>query len=48
MDDILLHAEPARLGKEPELSSDEVVRTYRTIAQRQVTQVLARTAVGSF
>ena len=29
MHDILLHAEPARSGREPELSSDEVVRTYR-------------------
>jgi hypothetical protein len=39
--DILLRAEPASLGKEPELSSDEVVRTFRSITQRQVPQVMA-------
>ncbi len=32
--DILLRAEPSRFGKEPDLSSDEVVRTYRSILQR--------------
>jgi CBS domain-containing protein len=42
MDDILLRAEPMRLGKEPELSSDEVVRVYRAITQRQVLQVVAK------
>ncbi len=36
MHDILLHAEPARFGKEPELSSDEVVRTYRSILQKEL------------
>jgi CBS domain-containing protein len=36
MHDILLHAEPTRFGKEPELSSDEVVRTYRAILQKEV------------
>jgi len=36
MHDILFHAEPARFGKEPELSSDEVVRTYRLILQRDL------------
>ncbi len=44
MDDILLRTEPMSLGKEPELSSDEVVRTYRAIMQRQVPQVVARKA----
>jgi hypothetical protein len=39
MDDILLRAEPTRPGKEPELSSDEVVRAYRAITQREVPQV---------
>ena len=34
MDDILFLAEPRSPGKEPELSSDEVVRTFRLIAQR--------------
>ncbi|HEY6266488.1 MAG TPA: CBS domain-containing protein, partial [Candidatus Acidoferrum sp.] len=31
MDDILLRTEPMSLGREPELSSDEVVRAYRAI-----------------
>ena len=35
-DDILLRAEPISMGKHPELSSDEVVRTFRAITQRQV------------
>jgi CBS domain-containing protein len=42
MDDILLRTEPMSMGKEPELSSDEVVRTYRAITQRQVPQVVAK------
>jgi len=33
-DDLLLRAEPTSMGKHPELSSDEVVRTYRAITQR--------------
>lgn len=44
MDDILLRAQPTSLGKEPELSSDEVVRTYRAITQRQVPRVVAKRA----
>jgi CBS-domain-containing membrane protein len=36
MDDILLHAEPSSFGKEPELSANEVVRTYRTIMQKDL------------
>jgi CBS domain-containing protein len=36
MDDILLKAEPMSVGKQPELSSDEVVRTYRAITERHV------------
>jgi CBS-domain-containing membrane protein len=46
MDDILLRTEPMSLGKEPELSSDEVVRTYRAITQRQVPQVVAKQAAA--
>jgi len=42
MDDILVRTEPVSLGKEPELSTDEVVRTYRAITQRQVPQVVAK------
>jgi len=45
-DDILLRAEPTSLGKHPELSSDEVVRTYRAITRRQVPQVATKTAAG--
>jgi predicted transcriptional regulator len=45
MDDILLRAEPSSVGKEPELSSDEVVRTFQSITQRRVPEmVAARTA----
>jgi CBS domain-containing protein len=44
MDDILLRTEPMSLGREPELSSDEVVRTYRAITRRQVPQVVAKQA----
>ena len=35
MDDILLKAEPISVGKQPELSTDEVVRTYRAITESQ-------------
>jgi CBS domain-containing protein len=47
MDDILQRAEPTSRGKQPELSSDEVVRTFRSITQRRVAQVVAaRTAAA--
>jgi CBS domain-containing protein len=42
MDDILLRTEATSLGKKPELSSDEVVRSYRAITERQVPQVVAK------
>lgn len=45
-DDILLRAEPTSMGKHPELSSDEVIRTYRAITQRQVSQVATKTAAA--
>jgi CBS domain-containing protein len=35
MDDILLHAEPSRLDREPELSVDEVVRTCQNIMRKE-------------
>jgi len=38
MDDVLLHAEPCASGKIVELSTDEVVRRYRAIHQRQLPQ----------
>jgi predicted transcriptional regulator len=45
MDDLLLRAEAAGIGKQSELSTEEVVRTYRAIDQRRVPQiVLARGA----
>ena len=43
-DDILLRAEPTSLGQQPELSGDEVVRTFRVITQREVPQVAAKQA----
>ncbi len=45
MDDVLLKAQPASAGLKPELSSEEVVKAFRVINQRQVPQVvLARGA----
>jgi len=35
-DDVLLRAESTSLGPQPELSSDEVVRAFRRITQRQI------------
>ena len=47
MDDILFRAEPRSLGKEPELSSDEVVRAFRSILRRGDPDLKAkRTAAG--
>jgi CBS domain-containing protein len=45
IDDLLLRAEAMGIGKRPELSTEEVVKTYRAIDQRRVPQiVLARGA----
>jgi len=44
MDDVLLRAQPTSHGKEPDLSSDEVVRTYRAITQRQFPEVVTKRA----
>ncbi|MGC0774234.1 MAG: CBS domain-containing protein [Candidatus Acidiferrum sp.] len=45
MDDLLARAEVPGIGKRPELSIEEVVKTYRTVDQRRVPQiVLARGA----
>jgi hypothetical protein len=46
VDDILLRTELTSLGKEPEPSSDEVVRTYRAITRRQVPQVAKQAAAA--
>jgi CBS domain-containing protein len=42
MDDVLLHAEPSGSGKIVELSTDEVVRSYRAINQRELPQVVKK------
>jgi CBS domain-containing protein len=36
MDDILVHAEASSFGHEPELSANEVVRSYRSIMQKDL------------
>jgi CBS-domain-containing membrane protein len=36
MDDILVHAEPSSFGNEPELSANEVVRSYRSLMQKDL------------
>jgi CBS domain-containing protein len=40
MDDVVEKAEAMGMGNQPELSSDEVVRTYRAIDQRRVPQIV--------
>ena len=45
MDDILLRAEPARVGGEPELSADEVVRTYQNIMGNDKPSITKKAAV---
>lgn len=47
MDDILLRTEPSSLGKEPELSSDEVVRAFQAITRREVPEVVRRATVAA-
>jgi CBS domain-containing protein len=42
MDDVLLHAEPSGSGKIVELSTDEVVRSYRAISQRELPQAVKK------
>ena len=44
MDDILLHAEPSSFGIEPELSANEVVRTYRWIMKKDLPMKAKKTA----
>lgn len=46
MDDILLHAEPVGTGKIVDLSTDEVVRTYRCINRREPLQVAKKQAAA--
>ncbi len=47
IDDVLLHAEPASSNKPVELSTDEVVRTFRVINQRDLPQVVKKHAAGA-
>lgn len=46
MDDLLLRAEAAGIGKQPELSTEEVARTYRAIDQRRVPQIVLARGAG--
>ncbi len=41
MDDVLLRAQAPSMGKAPELLSDEIVKTFRTINGRQLPQSVA-------
>jgi CBS domain-containing protein len=39
IEDVIVHAEPTSLGRQPELSADETVRTYRKILQKELLTV---------
>jgi CBS domain-containing protein len=47
MDDILLRSQPGGIGRRPELSSEEVVKAYRAINQRQVPQIVLAKGAAS-
>jgi len=47
MDDVLIHAEGSASGKVVELSTDEVVRTYRAINRRDLPQVVKKLSVAA-
>lgn len=47
MDDVLHHAEPSGSGKIVELSTDEVVRSYRAISQRELAQAVKKQTVAA-
>jgi len=47
MDDVLIHAEASGSGKVVELSTDEVVRTYRAINRRDLPQVVKKRAAAA-
>jgi len=42
MDDVLLRAEPSGSGKVVELSTDEVVRSYRGVNQRELPKLVKK------
>ena len=47
MDDVLLRAEPSGSGKTVELSTDEVVRSYRAINRRELPLVVEKRAAAA-
>jgi len=47
MDDVLLRAEPCGTGKIVELSTDEVVRSYRAINRRELPQMAEQRRVAA-
>ena len=47
MDDVLLRAEPSGSGRIVELSTDEVVRSFRVINQRELPQVAKKHSVAA-
>ncbi len=47
MDDVLLHAEPSGSGRIAELSTDEVVRSFRAINQRELPQIARKRTVAA-
>jgi CBS domain-containing protein len=46
IDDILSRAEPKGHGREPELSTDEAIRTFRSITQRRAPEISATRTVA--
>jgi hypothetical protein len=47
IDDILSRAEPKGFGKEPELSTDEAIRSFRSITQRPAPEISATRTVAA-
>ena len=47
MDDVLLRAEPSSSGRIVELSTDEVVRSYRAINRRELPLVVEKRAAAA-
>jgi CBS domain-containing protein len=47
MDDVLLHAEPVGTGKIVDLSTDEVVRSFRVINKRDLPQLVKKQAAAA-
>jgi len=47
MDDVLVHSEPSGAGRAVELSTDEVVRTFKAISQRDLPQASKKQAAAA-